>query len=145
MLRSLLFHVVVVCLSVAVEAQEIARSVVSAGGGSAVVGGVQLDQSIGEPVTSTSLVGGVLLNQGFEQAEPLRLQLDVRAFLQGPFNATTMRMSDALRTAGYLPMTEPYTALGYDQVGGGGERTRASVLAVSGDDAIIDWVFFELR
>ncbi|HQW87712.1 MAG TPA: hypothetical protein PLH93_11020, partial [Flavobacteriales bacterium] len=46
-------------------------------------------------------------------------------------------MSDGLRTAGLLPLSEPYTALGYTYVGTApGATTTAGVLAVSGNDAI---------
>lgn len=131
--------------SMALSAQEVERSVVSTAGGSVSVGAVRMDQTIGEPAVTTVLNAGVLLSQGFEQAEPLRLRLGLRALLQGPYDPNTGRMHDALRAAGVLPMTEPYTALGFVQVGSGGERTNANVLAVSGDHAIVDWVLIELR
>ena len=55
-------------------------------------------------------------------------------------------MSDALRAAGIVPVSEPYTALGYAQVGGGGAESIApSVLATTGNNAIVDWVVVELR
>ncbi|MBK6754120.1 MAG: hypothetical protein IPG69_11100 [Flavobacteriales bacterium] len=55
-------------------------------------------------------------------------------------------MGDQLRAAGLLPVTEPYTALGYVHVGGGGgEIVAHSVFSVTGPDAIVDWVVLELR
>ena len=54
-------------------------------------------------------------------------------------------MQDQLRIAGLLPTTEPYTAMGYDHVGGGGEQTSPAVLATTGNNAIVDWVLLELR
>ena len=55
-------------------------------------------------------------------------------------------MSDGLRAAGLLPLSEPYTALGYTYVGTApGATTTAGVLAVTGNDAIVDWVVVELR
>ncbi|MBK6626337.1 MAG: hypothetical protein IPJ87_17165 [Flavobacteriales bacterium] len=55
-------------------------------------------------------------------------------------------MSDGLRTAGLLPLSEPYSALGYTYVGTApGTTTTAGVLAVTGNDAIVDWVVVELR
>ena len=68
-----------------------------------------------------------------------------RVRLEGPYNATTGLMNDALRSAGLVPTGEPYTALGYSFVGGGGESTTAPVLAVTGGNAIVDWVVVELR
>jgi len=74
-----------------------------------------------------------------------------RVFLQGPY--TGGGMNDNLRNAGYLPLEEPYSA--YNPIagifkfvhfgGGGGEVTTPAVLAETGPDAIVDWVFLELR
>jgi hypothetical protein len=65
--------------------------------------------------------------------------------LEGPYVAASGLMHDSLRTQGLIPLAEPYTALGYAHVGGGGETTTAPVLAVSGSNAIVDWVVVELR
>jgi hypothetical protein len=61
---------------------------------------------------------------------------------------TTGIMRDDLRTAGVIPITEPYTGFAntrFVHVGGGGETTNTAVLAISGNDAIVDWVFVELH
>ncbi|MEL6844001.1 MAG: hypothetical protein AAFP02_12395, partial [Bacteroidota bacterium] len=71
------------------------------------------------------------------------LKLSLKAFLQGSYAGGTM--GDNLRANSYLPLTEPYTALGYTQVNGGGESITADVLTTTGNDAIVDWVFLELR
>lgn len=69
-----------------------------------------------------------------------------RVFLQGAYNTTTGLMRDNLRALGYLPSTEPYSAIStYDHVGGGGETVDPGVFAETGADAIVDWVFVELR
>ncbi|QQR86112.1 MAG: S8 family serine peptidase [Flavobacteriales bacterium] len=66
--------------------------------------------------------------------------------LEGPFNLGTGLMNDGMRALGLVPTTEPYTGLGYTHTGGGGnEITTPVVLAVSGSDAIVDWVLLELR
>ena len=123
----------------------LAPTVIATAGASFTQGGLQLDQTIGEPAYTLIGAGGTRLKQGFQQEEPVRLRLNVRAFLQGPYDGGAGRMRDDLRSAGYLPMTEPYSALGYVQSGSGGERTTANVLAVTGDNAVVDWVFLELR
>ena len=41
--------------------------------------------------------------------------------------------------------TEPYTALNYPHTMSGGETTTAGVLAITGNNAIVDWVVVELR
>lgn len=72
------------------------------------------------------------------------LPLRAKVLLQGAFDAASDLMRDDLRTAGLLPLVEPYTALGLVP-----DNTEAStwpaVLAVSGNDAIVDWVLVELR
>ena len=73
------------------------------------------------------------------------VQLSARVFLEGPFNSATGLMHDSLRVKGLVPLTEPYTALGLGQIGGGGETTNQGVLNVTGNDAIVDWVLLELR
>ena len=72
--------------------------------------------------------------------------LQVRVFLEGPYDPFTGLMHDSLRSAGLVPLAEPYTSLGYVHVGdGGNESTTAGVLATTGNDAIVDWVVLELR
>jgi hypothetical protein len=73
------------------------------------------------------------------------IQLSVRAFLEGPYVQATNLMKDSLRVLGYVPLNEPFTGLGFTQVGGGGETTTAPVLAVTGSNAIVDWIRLELR
>ncbi len=73
------------------------------------------------------------------------VQVGVRAFLDGPFNAGQGVMSDALRVGGHIPPAEPFTALGYAFVGGGGETLDPDLLNSTGPEAIVDWVVVELR
>jgi len=55
-------------------------------------------------------------------------------------------MRDDLRVGDLLPLTEPYTALGYRRVAkGGAEQTTAAVLGVGAFNAVVDWVRVELR
>lgn len=73
-----------------------------------------------------------------------------RAFLQGAY--TSGMMHDMLRENGYLPMEEPYTdynpipgVYSFMHTTGGGETTTSGVMNETGADAIVDWVFLELR
>ncbi|MBK8500382.1 MAG: trypsin-like peptidase domain-containing protein [Flavobacteriales bacterium] len=69
-----------------------------------------------------------------------------KIFLEGPYG-TGPTMTDALRAGGLIPATEPYTGMaGFTHVGGGGGETiNAGVLATTGNNAIVDWVFVQLR
>jgi hypothetical protein len=79
--------------------------------------------------------------------------LSAKAFLQGPYstitsgNSTAGLMNDDLRRNNLIPTREPYSALARftHMGGGGGETTTPSVLAVTGNNAIVDWVFIQLR
>jgi hypothetical protein len=64
-------------------------------------------------------------------------------------------MNDNLRAGNLIPSTEPYGSMNsannpympvYTHVGGGGgEIAAAGVFATTGSDAIVDWVFVQLR
>jgi hypothetical protein len=54
-------------------------------------------------------------------------------------------MHSNLSSNNLLPLSEPYTGLGYTHVGGGGESTQQAVFDIRGMNAIVDWVFLELR
>jgi mucin-19 len=76
-----------------------------------------------------------------------------KVFLEGPHSTVTSGtsivglMNDNLRQLSLIPSNEPYTGLtGFAQFGGGGgESFNPSVLTVTGVNAIVDWVFIELR
>ena len=75
-----------------------------------------------------------------------RLSVRVKALLEGPYDTNTGLMHDSLRVKGLIPLTEPYTGLGYAHSGGGGgETTTNAVLSTTGANAIVDWVMLELR
>ncbi|MBV6406155.1 MAG: hypothetical protein IT228_14455 [Flavobacteriales bacterium] len=73
------------------------------------------------------------------------VRVAAKVFLDGPYVSGTQLMNDNLRSQGIVPLVEPYTAIGYTHVGGGAEVTTAPVLAVTGNNAIVDWVVLELR
>ncbi len=73
------------------------------------------------------------------------VQLRPRLWLEGPFNSTTNLMNDSLRRRGVLPIVEPYSALGLASVVRWGERTTTTILARTGNTAVVDWVRVELR
>lgn len=69
----------------------------------------------------------------------------LRTNLSGPYQASINLMRDDLRVAGLVPLTEPYTALGYAYVGSTGGSILPARLAVMGPNAVVDWVVVELR
>ena len=75
------------------------------------------------------------------------VRLAPKLMLEGPYSTDTGLMNDALRTAGLLPLTEPYTTqLGFPKVAkGGGETIAATILNTAGNNAVVDWVRLELR
>jgi len=78
----------------------------------------------------------------------VQLLITAKVMLEGPYEPTAGLMHDMLRQAGLVPLTEPYTALGYDLAGSphqGGETISPAVLLVTGPNAIVDWVVLELR
>jgi hypothetical protein len=86
-------------------------------------------------------------------------KLIVKVLLQGALLPTSSTggpimngiMRDDLRMASpiQIPNVEPYSAFGNPRFshtgGGGGEIIGPGVLSVSGNDAVVDWVFVELR
>nr|WP_293839332.1 Ig-like domain-containing protein [uncultured Arsenicibacter sp.] len=76
--------------------------------------------------------------------------LSPKVILGGAYSAVAGLMRDNLRSASLLPLVEPYSSsalagTGFTHVGGGGETTTSTVLSVTGNNAIVDWVFVELR
>jgi hypothetical protein len=121
------------------------QTLISTAGSTAPVTGGSISWSMGETVTRTGTVPGGIITQGFQQPSIVRVRLNVAAFLQGPYDIVSGTMKDDLRAAGLLPLTEPYTALGYSFTGGGGESTTQPIIDFPGSNAIIDWVVLELR
>jgi hypothetical protein len=74
--------------------------------------------------------------------------LSAKVFLQGALLlSANSTMNDDLRVGSLIPSTEPYTALtGFTHSGsGGGETIGTGVVSTTGTNAIVDWVFIELR
>jgi hypothetical protein len=71
--------------------------------------------------------------------------VNTKMFLEGPFDGASL-MHDHLRSQSLLPTSEPYGSIGFVHVsGGGGELAGPLVFDVTGNNAIVDWVFMELR
>lgn len=89
---------------------------------------------------------GITSQSVFTNCPPIRVRADAKALLDGAFDGDTGLMRDELRAQGLIPAVEPYTALGYQHVGGGaGQALNPALLTASGPQAVVDWVFVELR
>lgn len=64
------------------------------------------------------------------------VNVNVKAMLEGPYNATTMLMGDNLRTFRYIPDTDPYFGI---------YTVDTTLFQTTGNDAIVDWVCVRLR
>ena len=73
------------------------------------------------------------------------VRLGVDVWLEGPYNAVSGTMLDALRTQASFPQSEPYSGLGLLPTYGAGSTLGSGVLSVTGVNAIVDWVLIELR
>jgi len=83
------------------------------------------------------------------------LLVSPKIFLQGSYNTTLNVMSDALRLANLIPLTEPYSTTSGSSLittllrgSGGGETSPNTVvgsLAAANDNAIVDWVLVQLH
>ncbi|MBK7763868.1 MAG: hypothetical protein IPI46_10955 [Bacteroidetes bacterium] len=81
--------------------------------------------------------------------ETAGVALASKAILSGAYDLGTGLMHDSLRSiGGLIPTTEPYTGAPFNKPAIGeasGETTTAGVLGVTGNNAIVDWVFLEVR
>ncbi|HQW85622.1 MAG TPA: hypothetical protein PLH93_00480 [Flavobacteriales bacterium] len=82
----------------------------------------------------------------FSDCPPVLVRAQVRALLDGPYDEAVDLMEDALRAQGLIPAVEPNSVAGFVHVGpGAGQALDPALLAVTGPDAVVDWVFLELR
>ncbi|MGH1386987.1 hemagglutinin protein [Kordia sp.] len=138
-----IYKLLMLCMlcMISVKAQAIEREVVAAGGNTISNGTVTLDFTVGELTVTTITDGTTTLTQGFQQGGiKLGIKINPIAFLQGalldPNVGEETLMRDDLRVGDYIPLTSPY---------GDGLLVENSVLTITGNDAIIDWIFVELR
>jgi hypothetical protein len=105
-----------------------------------------LSWSVGQISGASFTNGPQLLTAGIQQPDRVSIAIQLRVFLGGPYQAVPGLMSDALRVASLLPLQEPYTGLGFAHyANGGGEQVSPALFSTTGNDAIVDWIFIELR
>jgi PKD repeat protein/glucose/arabinose dehydrogenase len=94
--------------------------------------------------TPSNAVHAVVPGSALARWEDCSPSVRVRATLKGPWNAAEGLMRDDLRVQALLPLTEPFTDLGFT-VTDGGETIAPARLEVEGMNAAVDWVLVELR
>jgi hypothetical protein len=76
--------------------------------------------------------------------------LTMKVLLQGNYDPNTGWMHDSLRKKGLIPLSDPYRTAAYNtkfvhKKNGATQTTTPAILAVTGANAIVDWVFVELH
>ena len=133
-MKHFLFNIGIFFLSTLSFSQSIEKFSIDSGGASASAGGIQILYTIGEVNVQEYSTSTLSVSEGFINPQQLIIKIDPKIFLEGPYNAGIML--DGLRSTGNIPTTSPYID---------GLTTNSSVFSVTGTDAIIDWVWIEIR
>ena len=136
-MRTLIIFSILCGFHGALIAQTIEKSSIDSGGLATTSGGIEIQYTLGEVMIGELSTPELSISEGFIGASP-RIQLEVKVFLQGPLLSpiTPGLMNDDLRVLGYLPTTSPFP---------GGSDIDPAILNVSGNDAIVDWVYISIR
>lgn len=138
-------------LSCLLHGSVLAQQAVVFSGGDALGAGGQVSYSIGEVFMTSAGNSNVVITAGVQQVldiPPGGIRLSLRVFLAGPYDPQLGLMHDSLRVNQLIPLSEPYSAYPYLKPKLGlpaGEAMAPSMLLVSGQDAVVDWVYIELR
>lgn len=116
--------------------QSIEKFSIDSGGASSSAGNIEIFYTLGEVNVQERSAGNIQVSEGFINPLNLAISVHPKVFLQGPFMSpsTSGLMNDNIRTM--LSTTSPYT----DAL-----TCNASVFTITGSEAIVDWVWVELR
>ncbi|MCF6279430.1 MAG: hemagglutinin protein [Flavobacteriaceae bacterium] len=128
-------------ISIITNAQTIEKFSIDSGGASSTAGGIEILYTIGEVNVQELSAGNIIVSEGFINPEVVvDIKIDPIAFFQGayinPVSGEETLMRDNLRVASLIPTTSPYADV---------LTCDASVFTPTGSDAIVDWVWVELR
>ena len=123
--------------SLSLNAQTIEKFSIDSGGNSTSGGTIQMIYTIGEVSVQEINTPSVSISEGFINAT-FRVLIDPKVFLQGPLLLPSVSglMNDTLRENGTIPTTSPYED---------NASCNASIFNTTGSNAIVDWVWLELR
>ncbi|UPS91232.1 hemagglutinin protein [Bizionia sp. M204] len=119
------------------QGQTIEKFSIDSGGANATAGGIEILYTIGEVNVQELSAGNIQVSEGFINGT-MKIKMDPKLFLQGPLlnPVSAGLMNDNLRQNAIIPTTSPYADLA---------TCNASVFSVTGANAIVDWVWVELR
>jgi len=126
-------------LSIIVSGQSLSPVVLAASGEYDENAAASLSWTLGEVATETYTAGDNILTQGFQQPITITLSgidLNLLAYLQGPFNGSEMNTN--LNDLSLLPLSQPYSLPPWNYPG-------TESVAVIPDPNVVDWVLVELR
>lgn len=127
-------------ISIITNAQSIEKFSIDSGGASTTAGGIEILYTIGEVNVQEISTATVSVSEGFINPIQVMIKIDPIAFIQGayinPVAGEQNMMRDNLRVASLIPTTSPYA----DAL-----TCNASVFTTTGANAIVDWVWVELR
>jgi len=120
-----------------VQAQSIEKFSIDSGGASVSAEGIQMLYTIGEVNVQELSTESISVSEGFINSD-FKIKVDPKLFLQGPIlnPAIAGLMNDNLRQNALIPTTSPYADAA---------TCNASVFSVTGNNAIVDWVWVELK
>ncbi|MGB0897170.1 MAG: T9SS type A sorting domain-containing protein [Flavobacteriaceae bacterium] len=136
-----IIYICLLCITSSVFAQAIERAVIGSTGNTISNASTTMSFTVGEIVTTSITNGTTIFSQGFQQGELLlEIKVNPIVFLQGaginPNAGEENLMRDDLRTANLIPNTSPYND---------GLTINNSLFNTTGSNAIVDWVWVELR
>lgn len=125
------------CVQLPLLAQSIEKFSIDSGGASATAGGIEILYTIGEVNLQEYNHPSMIVSEGFINSN-IKIKIVPKLFLQGPLlnPVSAGLMNDDLRQNELIPTTSPYAD---------GAICNASVFSTTGNNAIVDWVWLELR
>ncbi|MFK7782888.1 hemagglutinin protein [Psychroserpens sp.] len=117
--------------------QSIEKFSIDSGGASTSANGIEIFYTIGEVNVQEITTPNFSVSEGFVNSS-FRIKVNPIVYLQGPIlnPDTDGLMNDDLRAAALIPTTSPYAD---------NAICNASVFSITGNDAIVDWVWVEVR
>lgn len=124
-----------------INAQTLERQVIGSTGTTFSNANTIVEFTVGETATTTISNGTTTLSQGFHQGTvKVAIRISPKVFIQGaalnPFTGEENLMRDDLHRDNLIPTTSPY---------GDGNTLDQGIFSVLDHNALVDWVWIELR